>query len=159
MSSKKRKKRRRSGPVHLPAARTLSPGSRIALAVGTTFLVCLFYLMGMNRTLELAARLERVQSECEAAERAVERLELELSAQLASERIVALARERLGLEFPAGGMETLAVLPEACGRSGDVGTYLKNAFAITLEGLERHLAPTAWARQTTLPDSGRGLQP
>ena|GEM_PF-1704905 len=159
MSTARPEKKRRPGRLRLPNPRSLAAVGRLPLLVGTAFIVCLAYLMGMNRTLELAAGLEDLQTRCEAAERQVERLELEVSALLESDRVVTLARERLGMEFPAGGTRVLAVAPEAHSRDGDFTTYLKNAFAITLEGLQHQLLPTARAREVSPPDSVRGRLP
>ncbi len=158
MSPDTRKRKRRGGRLHLPDARVLGSGGRIGLLLGGAFIVALAYLMGMNRTLEQAARLEALQERCEAVEREVERLQLDVAAELAGERVVALARERLGMDFPVGSVERLAVLPEACGSGGGLRTYFENAFAIALEGVGRTLVPVAFARETAPPDtSGGGL--
>jgi cell division protein FtsL len=109
------------------------------------FICCLLYLGGMNRTLDLAVQVETLQQEYEALQRTVDRLELEVLTECSGQRVIELARQRLGMEFPSGRTETLAVLPTATRKGRSIRTYLENALAMTIEGVERRLYPSARA--------------
>ncbi len=128
----------------------------MVLLIGLVFICCLLYLGGMNRTLFLAGQVEALQQEYEAIQRVVDRLELEVLEEQRGERVVELARQRLGMEFPQGRTDILAVLPAVTRKRRSVRTYLENAFAMTIEGVERRLYPSARAGEPALPDSSGG---
>jgi hypothetical protein len=131
-------------------------GGRAGLAIALAFLCCLIYLSGMNRTLQLAGEVESLRQDYEAVQRLVDRLELEILEEHRGAHVVELARERLGMEFPLGQTEILAVLPAATRKRRSFGTWLENAFAMTVEGIERRLYPVARAGEPALPDSSGG---
>ena len=147
--------------------RARSPGSRrrparpsrpryvVLVAVG--FLVCLAYLWGRDQTLARHSRIGALHQTRDALQRTVDRLELEMIELRSSDRVVELARERLGLDFPDQPIQILAVAPEAANRGPGLWTYMENAFAIAVEGVQRHLSPDAHAREVSaLPDTSGG---
>lgn len=121
-----------------------------------SFLFALAYLGGMNRTLYLAGRVESLSQEYEALRRNVDLLELQIWEERRGGRVVELARERLGMDFPEGNMEILAVQPAATRSGPSLRTYLGNAFAMALEGVGRGINPSARAGEAVPPDSSRG---
>lgn len=132
-----------------------SPG-RLGLSLAALFLLSLLHLSGMNRTLGLARRVEELQKSCEELQRSVDRLTLEIAEESGGGRVVDLARRRLGMIFPEGQTEVLAVLPVATGHGGTAWTYIENAIAIAAEGIQHQLGSSARALQAAVPDSSRG---
>jgi cell division protein FtsL len=147
---------RQMNRLRRPETPSRASGRRMGLLIALGFICSLLYLGGMNRTLYLAGQVETLQQEYEAIQRIVDRLELEVLEEHRGERVVELARQRLGMEFPPGGTEVLAVLPAATRKGRSVRTYLENAFAMTIEGVERRLYPSARAGEPALPDSSGG---
>ncbi len=139
-----------------PERPTRFSGSRMGLLTALGFAWCLLYLGGMNRTLYLAGQVESLQQEFEAIQRVVDRLELEVLEERRGERVVELARQRLDMEFPLGQTEVLAVLPAAIRKGRSLRIYLENAFAMTVEGIERQLYPSARAGEPAASDSSGG---
>jgi hypothetical protein len=131
--------------------------SRTVLVAGAVFLIAMAYLWGRDRTLAAARRVETSRQAMEVLQRRVDRLELEVTAGLASDRIVEQARARLGLDFPDAPIPVIAVRP-ARGEGGpDVWTYVENALVMAVEGLERHLSPAAEASEVPArPDTSGG---
>ena len=132
------------------------PGGRAGIVLLLSFLFALAYLGGMNRTLYLAGRVESLTQEYEALRRSVDLLELQIWEERSGGKVVVLARERLGMDFPQGNMEILAVQPAATRNGPSLRTYLGNALAMTLEGVERGINPSAQAGEAAPPDSSRG---
>ncbi|MFC1500778.1 penicillin-binding transpeptidase domain-containing protein, partial [Candidatus Zixiibacteriota bacterium] len=131
-------------------------GGRMGLLTALGFVWCLLYLSGMNRTLYLASEVESLQQDFEAVQRIVDRLELEVLEERRGERVVELARQRLGMDFPLAQTEVLAVLPAAIRKGRSLRTYLQNAFAMTVEGVQRQLYPSARAGEPAKADSSGG---
>ena len=152
MSGKRKKKvscRRKENPVKVSTG-------RLGMVLIAVFLLCLAHLNGMNRTLELAQRVEDMQKSCEELQRSVDRLTLEIAEESGGGRVVELARQRLGMIFPQVQTEVLAVLPAATGRGGSPWTYIENALAMAAESLQHQLSPSAQTREVTAPDSSKG---
>ena len=129
---------------------------RFGVVLIAVFLLCLAHLNGMNRTLELAQRVEDMQKACDELQRSVDRLTLEIAEESGGGRVVELARQRLGMIFPHVQTKVLAVLPSATSRGGSPWTYIENALAMAAESLQPHLSPSVQAREITAPDSSRG---
>lgn len=130
---------------------------RYVLIVAAGFALSLAYLWGRNQTLVAWSRIESLNRSKEALQRTVDRLELDMIALRSSDRIVAMARERLDLDFPVQPIPTLAVVPEAANRGPSVWTYMENAFVIAVEGMQRRLSPTARAHEIAAdPDTTGG---
>ncbi len=126
--------------------------------VAAGFVIALAYLWGMNQTLALHSRIETLQESKGALQRTVDRLELEMIEMRSSDRVVELARRRLGLDFPERPVQILAVAPEAARRGPSLWTYMENAFVIAVEGIQHHLSPAAHAREVSaVPDTTRGM--
>lgn len=141
--------------IHAERPSRLS-GSRMGLLTALGFVWCLLYLGGMNQTLYLAGQVESLQQEYEAIQRVVDRLALEVLEERRGEWVVELARQRLNMDFPLGQTEILAVLPAAIRKGRSLRTYLENAFAMTVEGIERQLYPSARAGEPAASDSSGG---
>ena len=130
---------------------------RLLLVAAASFLIALAYLWGREQTLASARRVETLRGTQEALQRSVDRLELEMSVVHSSDRIVELARQRLGLDFPNEPIRTIAVAPAPGRRGPDIWTYVENAVVMAVEGMQRHLSPEAQARErSALPDTTGG---
>ena len=127
--------------------------SRFLLLLSAGLVLSLAYLWGMNQTLSAARRVDELKQTKEALQRSVDRLALEMAGRYSSERVVELARERLGLEFPEEPIRTLAVAPAASGRGPSVWMYMENALVLAVEGMQQYLSPSADARETAPPDT------
>ena len=115
-------------------------------------LLGLLYLGGMNRTLQLAHEVDRLRRQADVLQRRVDRLALDLAQEQRSQRVVELARLRLGMTFPPQPMEVLAVAPASKSVRHSVWAYLENALVLTVEGLQRQLNPAVQAQHDT-PES------
>jgi len=149
-----RKRRTKAGRARI---HPLPVRSRTVLVAAAAFLIAIVYLWGRDQTLAIARVVAENHQAMEVLQRRVDRLELEVTEQRSSEQIVELARERLGLDFPNAPIPVIAVLP-AQGEGGpDVWTYVENALVMAVEGIERHLSPSAEASEAAaLPDSTGG---
>jgi cell division protein FtsL len=143
-------------PKQRPGKPVRSAPSRFLLLLCVGLISCLAYLWGQNQTLSAARRVEDLTQAKEALQRSVDRLALEMAGRHSSERVIELARERLGLEFPAEPIQTLAVAPAASGRGPSVWTYMENALVMAVEGMQQHLSPSADAREAAPPDTTGG---
>lgn len=152
MSGKRKKKvssRRKANPVKASTG-------RLGLVLTAVFLLSLAHLNGMNRTLELAQRVEDLQKSCDELQRSVDRLTLEIAEESGGGRVVELARQRLGMIFPRSQTEVLVVPTAVTRRGGSPWTYIENALAMAAESLQHQLSPSAQAREAAAHDSSRG---
>lgn len=134
----------------------LSRGRRLSLSIAALFLLSLIHVHGMNRTLVLADRVKELHRACEALQRSVDRLGLEIAEDNRGGRVIELAGQRLGMVFPEGQTAVLAVLPAATRRGGSFWTYVENAFVMAAKSLQRHLGSSAQAGQAAVADSSGG---
>lgn len=138
-----------------PARPTHAGRGRAVLVIAAGVGLCLAYLGGMNRTLELAGEVEQLQRQRDAVRRKVDHLALELAEARRSRTVVREASERLDMRFPSEQLPVLAVQPEAVRGGPSLWTYMENALVMAAEGLQRHLSPEAMAREAA-PDSTGG---
>ncbi|MFO7768113.1 MAG: hypothetical protein R6W82_04030 [bacterium] len=143
------------GRGRTPARPSRTGRGRVLLVIAAGVGLCLAYLGGMNRSLELAGEVEGLRRERDAVRRKVDHLSLRLAEARRGHTVVEEARGRLGMQFPSEQIPVLAVQPGAARGGPSLWTYMENALVMAAEGLQRHLSPEAMAREAA-PDSARG---
>ena len=120
-----------------PARPSRTGRGRVVLIIAASVGLCLAYLGGMNRTLELAGEVEQLRRDRDAVRRKVDHFALRLAEERNGRAVVDRAQEHLDMHFPDQQLPVLAVQSGAVRGGPSVWTYMENALVMAAEGLHR----------------------